>query len=263
MWEFFVQHWRSGVEILILAMLIYHGYVLIQGTRSAQILAGLVAVLLTLTLLSEILQLEVIGWLLRSFSVFLALGLVVIFQKELRDALAELGTPRLFKTVSVEEEWIDQVVESLSVLANRRHGALVVLERSMKMSGDQLSNEGVELDASFSKELMLAIFYDKGPIHDGGVVLRKQRIHSAATMFHVTQRELSDRTLGLRHRAALGVSENSDAVALVASEETGSLALAFKGELMRPLTPDQMKQRLIELLSDGQMEPESTDESGD
>ncbi len=256
MWDFFLQHWRSGVEIIILAVLIYHGYLWIRGTRGARILAGLVAVLLTLTLLSEVLELEVIGWLLKSFSVFLALGLVVIFQPELRRALAEIGASRLFQVDSVEEQWIEQLVETLVVLAHRRFGALVVIERSIKFTVEQqLSDEGVELDACFSKELMLAIFNPKGAIHDGGVVLRENRIHSAATMFHVTQRELKDRTLGLRHRAAIGVSENSDAVALVASEETGSLAVAHKGELERHLSPEQLKQRLVGFLSDGQAEP--------
>lgn len=247
MWDFFLQHWRSGVEILILAVLIYHGYIWIRGTRGARILAGLVAVLLTLTLLSEVLKLEVIGWLLRSFSVFLALSLVVIFQPELRRALAEIGASRLFQGNRPEDEFVDQLIEALAVSSKKRFGALVAIERSIDLT--ELWSSGVVVDAEFSKELLLAIFQPKGVLHDGGMVLRDRRIHAAACVFPVSQREFMDRSIGLRHRAAIGVTEESDAVVLVVSEETGALALAHAGNIERNLSPQALRERLIDTLT--------------
>lgn len=248
MWDFFLQHWRSGVEIIILAVLIYHGYIWIRGTRGARILAGLLAVLLTLTLLSEVLNLEVIGWLLKSSSGFLALGLVVLFQPELRRALAEIGASRLFKSNRTEYQFADHLIEALAVSAQKRVGVLVAIERSIELK-DPVSS-GVVLDATFTKELLLAVFQPKGVMHDGGMVLRNGRIHAAACVFPLSQREFLDRSFGLRHRAAIGVTEESDAVALVVSEETGTISLVHGGKIERNQSPDVLRERLIRYLSE-------------
>lgn len=249
---FLKAQWTSGVEIAILAAVIYYIYLYLRGTHGARILIGLALVFLTLTLVSQLLNLEVIGWLLRSISVFLAIALVVIFQPELRRALTELGSHRFFATVFEEKETIELITDAVFELSSKGFGALIAIERDLSLKA--IVETGVALDAKFSKELALTVFHPKTVLHDGGMVVAGDRIVSAACIFPLTQREDIDRNLGLRHRAGLGLGEESDAISLVVSEETGQVSICHQGVIERNLGVERFRERLSQLLFHEQYE---------
>ena len=209
-------------------------------------LTGLAIVFLTLTLISQLLNLTVIGWIIRSFSVFLAVALVVIFQPELRRGLAELGGHPIFSLTSEKRETVHDIVEAVTQLANKQFGALIAIERDTSIR--VYEETGVTLDADFSLELMLTLFHPKSALHDGGVIMRNGRLAAAACIFPVSQRETLDRSLGLRHRAGLGITEESDAIAVIVSEETGSISICHRRRIERNFTPESFRKRLGELL---------------
>jgi diadenylate cyclase len=239
-------NWTSAVEIGILAVVLYFVYTYLKGTRGARILMGLALIFITLTLISQLLNLVVIGWLLRSFSVFLALALVVIFQPELRRALTVLGSHRFFSSAVEQAESIEEITDTVFELAGKGFGALLAIERQIMLQ--PFSETGVALDCAFSKELVLTIFHPKTVLHDGGLIVSNERITAAGCIFPLTQREDLDRNLGLRHRAALGLTEESDAVAIIVSEETGQVSICHNGILERNLNVEKFKTLLNKLL---------------
>lgn len=241
-----LRGWRSLIEILLLSVILYYGYLYFRGTRGAKVLTGLAIIFLTLTLISTLLNLVVIGWIVRSFSVFLAIALVVIFQPELRRALAELGGHPIFSLTSEKRETVHDLAEAVTQLANKQFGALIAIERDTSIR--VYEETGVTMDADFSVELMLTIFYPKAALHDGGVIMRNGRIAAAACIFPVSQRETLDRSLGLRHRAGLGITEESDGVAIVVSEETGAISICHRRRMERDFTPEKFRQRISEIL---------------
>ena len=246
MLRLWLRSWRSIFEVILLSVGIYYGYLYFRGTRGAKVLTGLTIVLLTLILISTLLNLPVIGWLVRSVSVFLAIALVVIFQPELRRGLAELGGHPIFSQTSEKRETVHDIAEAVSQLANKQFGALIAIERDTSIR--VYDETGVSLDSEFSVELMLTIFHPKTSLHDGGVIVRNGRIAAAACIFPVSQRETLDRSLGLRHRAGLGITEESDAVAVVVSEETGAISICHRRRIERNFTPETFRQRLSEIL---------------
>jgi diadenylate cyclase len=250
--QLWLDKWRGLFEILLLSVGIYYGYLYFKGTRGAKVLTGLAIVFLTLTLISQLLNLTVIGWIIRSFSVFLAVALVVIFQPELRRGLAELGGHPIFSLTSEKRETVQDIVEAVTQLANKQFGALIAIERDTAIR--VYEETGVELDAVFSVELMLTLFHPKSALHDGGVVMRNGRVAAAACIFPVSQRETLDRSLGLRHRAGLGITEESDAIAVIVSEETGSISICHRRRIERNFTPETFRKRLGELLLHGTYE---------
>jgi diadenylate cyclase len=239
-------HWRSAIEIAILAVVLYNGYIYLRGTRGARVFTGFALVFLTLILVSQLLNLTVIAWLIKSLTAFLAITLVVIFQPELRRALAALGSHRIFSSPVQSRETIEVLAETIFELSNRQLGALIALERDINLRN--FSETGVAIDCEFSPELVLTVFQPKTPLHDGGMIVQNDRIVAAACIFPVSQREGLDRSLGLRHRAALGLSEESDALALVVSEETGIVSICHRGKIERDFNPGSFKSRLGELL---------------
>lgn len=243
---FLSANWTSGVEIIILATVLYYIYLYLRGTHGARILIGLALVFLTLTLVSQLLNLVVIGWLLRSLSVFLAIALVVIFQPELRRLLTDLGSHPFFTSAFEKRETIEEVTDTVFELSSKGFGALIAIEREISLR--PFIETGVNLDADLSKELVLTVFHPKTVLHDGGVILQNDRIVAGACIFPLTQREDLDRNLGLRHRAALGLSEESDAVAIVVSEETGQVSICHSGMLERNLSVEKFRNRLSQLL---------------
>ena len=256
MWQLINRHWRDAVEILILALLLYQGYRFLKATRGARILTGLLMLLLGLTLVSQLLELQVMNWLLSRFSVFLAIGLVVIFQPELRRVLAELGSHRFFSFNGNEAANVDQILEAMVQLSHRRCGALFALQRGIELK--PYAESGVELDATISAELIATIFHPKTPLHDGGLIVDQGRLVAAACVFPVSQKEMNDRSIGLRHRAGVGITEETDAIALVVSEETGALSLCYKGKLEHNLEEDEMRHRLQQILMYGDDNHESS-----
>lgn len=244
--DFVSANWRSAVEILILTTVLYYGYLYLKGTRGARILIGLAVIFLTLTLISEALDLAVISWLMKSFSVFLAIALVVIFQPELRRALTELGSHHFFTSAFQKRETIEEITDAVFDLASKGFGALLAIEREISIR--PFAETGVDIDCEFSKELILTIFHPKTALHDGGVVIQGDRIAAAACIFPLTQRDDLDRVLGLRHRAAIGLTEESDAIAVIVSEETGQVSICHNGVIERNLNVDRFRRRLNQLL---------------
>ena len=243
--DFLTKNWRSGIEIGILWLVIYHGYLYFRGTRGAKVLTGLALALLTLIFVSQLLRLEVILWLIRSITAFLAVALVVIFQPELRRALAAIGSHHIFSTTTQNRETIEVIADMVFDLSNRQFGALIAVERDINIGA--FAESGVPIDCELTPELVVTIFQPKTPLHDGGLILRNDRILAAACIFPVSQREDLDRNLGLRHRAALGLSEESDAVTIVVSEETGIVSICHRGKIERNFDPESLKLRLGQL----------------
>ena len=237
---------RSLIEILILTVGIYSIWKLFRGTRGARVLAGFGIVLATLSLLSKALHLDEIERLLSISSGFVLMALVIIFQPELRRFFAELGSRPLFSAHRQQTEIIERVINALEQLQLAGHGALIAFER--EITYEPARENGTILDAEVSDDLLATIFFPKTPLHDGGVIIVKDRIAVAAGIFPLTQAEGLQRTLGLRHRAALGLSDETDAAVVVLSEETGIISLAFNGELRRPLTTDELRSQLTAIL---------------
>lgn len=244
--ELFRDHWRDLLEVIILWAIIYNAWLFFRGTRGAKVLIGLAVFLLLVALFTEIFELPEISWLFRNLVTILAFALVVIFQPELRRGLAALGTNRLFATATQSRETVALISEMTFDLANRQLGALIAIERDTNI--DSYVETGVTVDCKLSPEIVVSIFFPKTPLHDGGVVIRADRIVAAACLFPVSQRADIDRTLGTRHRAALGLTEESDAVVVVVSEETGIVSICHRGWIERNFDPESFKTRLGELL---------------
>ncbi len=240
--RFLEQQWNSILEILLMATGLYYSYLYFRGTRGARVLLGLALFLVTLMTLSVILNLVVIRYLLSRYSVFLVVALVVIFQPELRRAFAELGSRSFFSTGKQDNQTLDLLCECVFELAGKRFGALIAIERDIGLRS--YAETGVEVNGLFSSELLQTIFHPKTALHDGGVILRDNQLVAAACIFPVSQRESLDRSYGLRHRAGLGLTEETDAVAVVVSEETGSVSLCFGQKIQRGLSMPELRRQL-------------------
>jgi diadenylate cyclase len=245
-WQIVRENWTAPIEILILSVALYYIYKYLTGTRGARILIGLALIVITLTLISQLLNLVVIGWLLRSFSLFFIIALVVIFQPELRRALTELGSHRFFGSAFENRETIEEITDTVFELAGKGFGALIAIERELNLKA--ISETGVVIDCTYSKELVLTIFQPKTVLHDGGLIVANDRIVAAGCIFPLTQREDLDRNLGLRHRAGLGLTEESDAIAIVVSEETGQVSICHNGIIERNLNVEKFRNQLSHLL---------------
>jgi len=250
--QYLKDHWQGGVEIVILWIFIYQLYRAFRATRGARILVGLALVFIALTFASQLLQLQVIGFIIRWATAFLALALLIIFQPELRSALARLGSTRLFSfSTTQQEKFLETLGDAVVQLSRKRFGALFALERSISLK--EHAETGVAVGAQLSTELAVTIFHPKTALHDGGMVLSKETVTAAACVFPVSQKELSDRSMGLRHRAGIGLTEETDAVTIVVSEETGSISICMDGSIERNLNEDEFRKRLEEIfLSDEQ-----------
>jgi len=244
--DFAKDNWRSAIEIALLWVAIYYGYLYFRGTRGAAVLTGLVVIFITLTLISQLLQLMVISWIIRSLTAFLAIALLIIFQPELRRALAALGSHHIFSAVTQNREAIELLTDATFELASRQFGALIALERDTNIRS--FAESGVNVDCELSTEMIVTVFHPKTPLHDGGMVINNDRILAAGCIFPVSQREDLGRDLGLRHRAGLGITEETDAIAIVVSEETGIVSICHRGSVERKFDPESFKRRLSELL---------------
>ncbi len=254
------EHWTDALEIALLTVAIYFIWKLFKGTPGSNVLVGLVTLFLVVTLASQVLGLEVISWIATRLSAVLIVALLIIFQPELRRGLAVLGSNRLFfpvrKVVPVE----DQLSEITFELSNRQLGALLAIERGQNI--ESFAQSGVSIDAALSSELLVSIFFPKTPLHDGGVIIRNDRIVSAGCIFPVSQQSDLDRALGLRHRAALGLAEESDAVIIVVSEETGIVSICHRTEIERNFDTETFKARLGALLASSHEKTDSEQLAG-
>ena len=238
--------WRPALEILILAVTIYYAFRFLRGTRGWPVVIGFVLFLLALTLVTTLLDLKVLRLLLGTFSAFFAVAVLVIFQPELRRMLAELGNLPLFASASEQRESIEVVVQTCERLADIRIGALIALEQSIQLQ--EAVESGIRVDCDATPEMLETIFFPNNAIHDGGVIIKGDRIAYAACIFPLTQRQDLNKSLGTRHRAAIGLSEETDAVVVVVSEETGMISHAYKGQLVRGVTPEELRSFLTSMI---------------
>ena len=241
--------WNSLAEISLIAFLIYQAHRYLRGTRGVRVFVGLTIFFAALVLLSQTLDLVVTRWLLAQYSPFLIVAAAVIFQPEFRRIFADLGSRALRSSRRQDERTLDGLCSSIFEMANRHCGALVAIERGTGLRN--YAETGVLIDAAFSSELLQTIFHPKTALHDGGVILRSERIVAAACIFPVTQRETLDRSFGLRHRAGLGLCEETDAAAIVVSEETGTVSLCFDHSVERGLSRLELRRRLGKILLSG------------
>jgi diadenylate cyclase len=232
--------WRDAIGIIVVAYVIYRLLLLIHGTRALQMLLGIIVLVLVYAV-AWVLKLTMITYLLGlafTYGVFAAL---VVFQPELRAALAHLGHSRftrIFRRME-EAEIADQIVDAVERLCRSGIGAILVVEREMGL-GDYCTS-GTEMQAKVSADLLATIFTPYSPLHDGAVIIRGDTIIGAGCILPLSQRQLNDRTLGTRHRAALGLTEESDALVIVVSEETSIISVAQDGQLLRNLTAPQLR----------------------
>ena len=240
------RYWKDVLEVTVLTVGIYYAYLGLRGTRGLRVLTGLGSLVLALVLLSQLFGLEVISWLLQRISAVVILALVVIFQPELRRMLAQLGSHHIFGITPENKEIVEEMAQTAFDLSGRQLGALIAIERGTDIQSHIES--GVMIDSRISPELIVTIFHPKTPLHDGGLIVRADRIVSAGCIFPVSQRQDLDRNLGLRHRAAIGLTEESDAIVLIVSEETGAVSLCHQGKIEREFTPAGLRARLSELL---------------
>src|SRR5687767_2328480 len=244
--------WKPAIEILILAVGIYYILRFVWGTRGFSILTGFLVVLLTLALITTFFELTVLRWLLTTFSAFFAVAVLIIFQPELRRLLAQLGNLPLFQTTHEQRENIEVIVQTAERLADVRIGALIAIEQSIQLH--ESVESGIAIDCVATPEMLETIFFPNNAIHDGGAIIKGDRITHAACIFPLSRRADLAKTLGTRHRAAIGLSEETDAVVVVVSEETGSISYAYKGILVRGVTAEELRAFLTSIL----VKPEKT-----
>ena len=235
------------LEILVLAVLFYYTILFFRGTRGAQVLLGFVTAVVAMLVLTRIFNLDTLNWLLQRLSVYLVIAFVVIFQPEIRRALAELGKQHVFATTERERGILDEIVKAVSGLAADKIGALIAIEREIGTRAVQ--ETGTRLDAAVSAELLATIFFPRTSLHDGGVIIEGDRIRAAGCVFPLSPRDIGK--TGTRHRAAVGLSEETDAVVVVVSEETGAISLAYKGRLSRGLDEERLHRILSAVLLRG------------
>jgi diadenylate cyclase len=241
--------WKPVVEILILAVGIYYAAAFVRGTRAAAIFTGTLALMLSLALLSTLLELQVLRWILHVFTSAFAVSVVVIFQPEIRQLLAQIGSLQLFYTTNEQRENIEVIVQTVERLADVRIGALIAIEQSIQLQ--DAAQSGIPVDCLATPEMLETIFFPNNAIHDGGVIIKGDRIAYAACIFPLTARQDLLKSLGTRHRAALGLSEETDAVVVVVSEETGMISYAHKGELVRGLSIEGLRAYLSGVVLQG------------
>ena len=258
MWEWIKLDWlwiiRAAAEIGALAVGIYYTFTFLQRSRGWPVVVGFL-VLIGITTMIALIKLEVLRWLLQQIFLFTTVAILIIFQPELRRLLAELGNLPLFSTNQDSPLNVDAVVQATDQLSRKRVGCIVAIEQIVDVH--QETQGGVLIDCALTPEMLDSIFYPNSPLHDGGVVIHGDRIMYASCIFPLTRRIDVNHTLGTRHRAAIGLSEETDAIVVIVSEETGDISYCHDGALHRNVTLIQLKNFLNEVLK-SEVEPAET-----
>jgi diadenylate cyclase len=240
--------WWDLLDIAVVSILIYEFLKLIRGTRAVQMAVGSLLIL-GLFYLSRLAPLQTLNWLIRNMLVYVAFAAIVIFQSDIRRALAHFGQAPFFRYFNRQEaagETIEEVVVAATMLAAQRTGAIVAIEREIGLRN--YIESGTPVDAELTYDLLVTIFQPGSPLHDGAVILQEDRVAAAACFLPLTVNPRVSRELGTRHRAAIGLTEESDAAAVVVSEETGQISLALDGRIERDLDADSLRERLHSLI---------------
>ncbi|MGM0441236.1 MAG: diadenylate cyclase CdaA [Elusimicrobiota bacterium] len=242
--NFWVNYLRHILDIFISAFVIYKLFTLIRGTRSVQVLRGIVF-LLVATLFADVLNLVLIGWMVRWFWVAGAVALVIVFQPEIRSFLAHLGSGRLTRIIMRGKvEFIEELVKSVKNISRRGNGALIVLEQETGLRN--YIETGITVNAEISSELLETIFTPPSPLHDGAVILSGDRVVAAGCILPLTHNNRMSKVMGTRHRAGVGLTEVSDAIVIIVSQESGKYSMAREGNLKKDLEIEEIKDTLLE-----------------
>lgn len=255
--------WRDLADIAVIAVLLYQALLLIRGTRAAQMVLTS-AFIVGLFYLSEYLGLETVNWLIRFLAPYVVFALIVLFQADIRRALTLVGrAPFLRRLARFQNsvETVEEIVVAATSLAARRIGGIIVVERQIGLRN--YMEGGIPLDARVTYDLLTCIFQKDSALHDGAVIIQGERIASAASVLPLSVNPAVAKSLGTRHRAALGITEENDSVAVVISEETGTISVALKGSLERGFTTETLRARLTDLLSPGRVAMRRGDEDAE
>jgi len=241
-----ITDWKQGawiaLDILLVALLIYQVLVMIRGTRAAPMLAGLVVVSVTFYL-ARVGELTTLNWVVSHVLPYVVFALIVVFQSEIRHVLTDVGRRLTFlRSSTAEADSYDDIVLAANLFSQHQTGALVVIEREIGLRTHIES--GVPLDARLSYDLLATIFRPSAPLHDGAVIVQKDRIAAASCFLPLSMNPLLSTQLGTRHRAGIGITEETDAIAVICSEETGAISLALGGRIERDLTVEELRERL-------------------
>jgi len=236
------------IEIFVLAALFYYVFRLFKGTRGAAILSGLVIVYGSLYAITVLSHLRILNWLLSRLMLYISLAFVVIFQPEIRRVLAKLGRQPIWHSngIASQKNLVEPIMQSVLLLSKRKIGALIAIEREIGTRA--LQDTGTKMNSMVSAELLATLFFPHTPLHDGGVIISGNRICAAGCLFPLSQRAELSKTLGTRHRAAIGITEETDAIVVVVSEETGAISIAYNGRLRRGLEEKQLRRVLSSML---------------
>ena len=231
------------LDILLVTIVFYRLLILVKGTRAAQMYVGLLVVVLVGIVARE-LDLIAVSWIAESLKTVWIIAFVILFQPELRHALAMFGRTRYFRSFLRADSFgaLGEVVRGVETLSERRHGALVVLERNTGLRN--FVETGTRLDAKLTAELLVTLFSPGSPLHDGAVIVREESIIAASCILPLTANPRLSASLGTRHRAALGITEETDAVVVVVSEQSGAISVAFRGRMMQKLNEGELRSEL-------------------
>ncbi len=241
------------VDILLIAFIIYHLLLLIRGTRAAQMLTGILIVVAAY-LLSSIVPLTTLNWVMNKFYSSFIIIIIILFQDDIRHVLSRMGKKSFIPGTDnlSSSQILDEISRAAAVLASKRIGALVVLERNIILS--RYVEVGVLLDARVSKEIIVSVFHPSSPIHDGACIIQRGRIAAAGCFLPLTRDENLDPNYGTRHRAAIGISQETDAIVVLVSEEGASISLVVDGKVSRKMDPKDLRKSLNELLTEEEEE---------
>jgi diadenylate cyclase len=237
--------WQDVLDILIVTLIIYRVLLIIKGTKAARMLMG-IGVLLIVLLFSRFFGLYTIDWIVQSLWAQIVLAMIILFQPEIRKALAQMGEARFLPSFASAEELrsIEEIVKASTALANRKIGALIVLEKETDLK--DISEMGTQLDARISRELILSTFHPASPIHDGAIIIKGNRVIAAGCFLPLTLSAHVSKAFGTRHRAGIGLAEESDAVVIIISEETGSITTACGNKIEKNADMGSLRDFLTE-----------------
>jgi len=258
-----VHDWKAVVRALLemglIYVMLYAVLRFMQGTRGAGMLRGLafflVVASVTVLFLVKWLELHAIGWLVSGFLPLFIIPILIVFQPELRRALLRLGHNPLFRLFfRADTGVLDEVVKAVVALSTSKVGGLVVMEREVGLT--TFAEGGVQLDSEVKAELINTIFWPGSPLHDGAVIVQENRVAAAGCLLPFTENAEISRSLGTRHRAGVGITEETDAISIIVSEETGQISVAARGKMTRSLNADELRKALEEFLAEGATSPE-------
>ena len=233
--------WQDIIDILIVSCIIYRIILLIRGTRAVQMLVGIIVITIIYFISSQ-LDLLALHWLLRTFLSSILLIVIIVFQRDIRRALTQMGKTPFQRNQDMAAHEINEIISAAVYMARRRIGALIIIERETGLR--DYIDSGFVIDANLLQELLVAIFFPMSPMHDGGVIIQKGRIHSAGCLLPLSKNPDIDKRFGTRHRAALGLSEETDAIIIVVSEETQEISIVQGGEIT-PLHDEEKLTRML------------------